>query len=78
MKQDIESSIVKIISEKLDIDTELIKLESTLIDLGADSLDTIEIMMEIESKYNIEFPESDEWFPGTVKDLVLKTKKLCV
>jgi len=76
MKQYIESSIVKIISEKLGIDTELIKLESTLIDLGADSLDTIEIMMEIESRYNIEFPE--EWFPGTVKDLILRTKKLCV
>lgn len=77
MRQDLESSIVEIISEKLGINTELIKLESTLIDLGADSLDTIEIMMEIESKYNINFPESDEWFPGTVKDLILRTKKLC-
>jgi len=52
--KDTADKIVAIIVEKLDIDPSLVQMNSTLADLGADSLDLVEIIMKIEEEFGIE------------------------
>ena len=52
--KDTADKIVAIIVEKLDIDSSLVQMNATLQDLGADSLDMVEIIMKIEEEFNIE------------------------
>jgi acyl carrier protein len=52
--QDTSDKVVAIIVEKLDIDPSLVHMTSTLQDLGADSLDLVEIIMKIEEEFGIE------------------------
>jgi acyl carrier protein len=61
-KENIESEIINILSNILHIgDKSRITLTSNLVeDLGADSLDLIEIMIEIEDHFNISIPEKIE------------------
>ena len=55
---EIESKVIKIISEQLGKDEAEIKLESNFIDdLEADSLDTVELVMEFEERFGIEIPD---------------------
>ena len=49
----------EIIKEELSFDTEALTLASTLEDMGADSLDAVELIMAIEEAYDIEISESD-------------------
>ncbi len=46
-----------IISEQLGTDIKEVKSDSKFVDLGADSLDTVEIMMALEEKFNIQLDE---------------------
>lgn len=46
-----------IIAEQLASDLDLVKPESKFVDLGADSLDTVEIMMALEEKFELELDE---------------------
>ena len=49
-----------IIVEQLDVAAENIKMESSFVDdLGADSLDFVELVMAIEEEYDIEVPDED-------------------
>jgi len=49
-----------IVSEQLGVDKELITLEANFsADLGADSLDTVELVMAIEEEFSIEIPDED-------------------
>ncbi|HOF99993.1 MAG TPA: acyl carrier protein [Clostridia bacterium] len=60
-----------VISKQLDIPEENITLESKLIeDLKADSLDVVELIMDLEQEYGVEIPDDD--LPGirTVGDIV--------
>lgn len=51
--------VKEILAEQLDIDPETIEMTSNLqTDLGADSLDAIDIVMSIEDQYGIEVPDS--------------------
>jgi acyl carrier protein len=60
-----------IIAEELGIEAEEIKLESDLTeDLGADSLDAIELIMEIESQFDIEIADSEATKIKLVSDIV--------
>ena len=60
-----------IIAEELGIELEEIKLESDLSeDLGADSLDAIELIMEIESRFDVEIADSEATKIKLVKDIV--------
>ena len=60
----------KIIAELLDIDQDSIKDDMNFVnDLGADSLNIVEIVMEIEEEYNIEIPDDDVEALETVGDL---------
>jgi len=56
-----ESDIYKIVAKKLDKSPDEIKagLEKSLADFGADSLDRVEIIMDVEEKYQISVDEED-------------------
>ena len=49
--------VAHIIADKLKIDASIIKPESTLKDLGADSLDLVEIIMKIEEQFGVEIDD---------------------
>ena len=52
--------ITEIIIDKLGVDSEKITLEAKFIDdLGADSLDTVELIMQFEEEFEIEIPDQD-------------------
>lgn len=60
-----------IIAEELGIEEDDIKLESDLTeDLGADSLDAIELIMEIESQFDCEIDDSEATKIKQVSDIV--------
>ena len=68
---DIYSRVVEIIASQLQLDPETINENSTIIeDLGADSLDIVEMLMTFEEQFNISVP--DEVLPDMrkVSDLV--------
>jgi acyl carrier protein len=57
---DITKKINKIVAEQLGVDENSIKLDSTFVDdLGADSLDTVELVMALEEELEIEIPDED-------------------
>ena len=63
--------IKDILAQQLDLDPETIELTSSLAgDLGADSLDAIDIVMSLEDQYGIEVPHSVIESMKTVEDIV--------
>jgi acyl carrier protein len=59
------------IASQLSIDVEEIKMESSFMnDLGADSLDIVELIMALEEEYDIEIPDEDVEKMATVGDVV--------
>jgi len=58
-KEDTLSKVVAIISEKLNLPSENITEASTFTDLGADSLDIVEIIMKFEENFGIEIKDAD-------------------
>lgn len=60
LKTTIEERVKKIVSEQLGIEDEDITSESSFVeDLGADSLDTVELVMAFEEEFKIEIPDED-------------------
>ena len=56
----VDDKVKDIISEQLGVKKEEIKPESSFIDdLGADSLDTVEVVMALEEEFGIEIPDED-------------------
>ena len=71
MSQEIESKVIKIIAEKLGVDESEVKPEASFTDdLGADSLDIVELVMELEEEYGIEIPDEDAEKITTVQDAI--------
>lgn len=63
--------VKSIIADQLGVDEEEITMESSFIDdLGADSLDIVELIMALESEFDIEFPDEDAEKVVTVGDVV--------
>ena len=63
--------IKEIVAEQLDVDTSEITLETSLTkDLEADSLDAVEVIMEIEDEYGIEIPDEEAEKFVTIGDIV--------
>ncbi len=57
---DIEAKVRDIIVEELDVDAaEVVPSASYIDDLGADSLDTVELIMKFEEEFDIEIPDED-------------------
>ena len=60
-----------ILADQLDLDADDITMESSLTeDLGADSLDFVDIVMSLEDEFDAEFPEEDMESVKTVGDVV--------
>jgi acyl carrier protein len=70
MSKNIEETVKKIISEQLDVDIEKVTMEATFEDLGADSLDTVELVMALEEEFDQEIPDEDAEKIRTVGDAV--------
>tara|TARA_B100002052_G_scaffold282483_1_gene292532 strand:- start:508 stop:741 length:234 start_codon:yes stop_codon:yes gene_type:complete len=68
---EIETEVKKIVVEHLGIDESKVTPEAKFIDdLGADSLDTVELVMAFEEKFNIEIPDDAAETILTVKDAI--------
>ncbi|EPZ1013935.1 acyl carrier protein [Campylobacter coli] len=60
-----------VVVEQLSIDADAVKMESKIIeDLGADSLDVVELIMALEEKFEIEIPDSDAEKLIKIEDVV--------
>jgi acyl carrier protein len=69
--KEIEEKVKKIISEQLNVEITEIKPEASFIeDLGADSLDTVELVMAFEDEFGIEIPDEDAEKIKTVGDVI--------
>lgn len=75
-KQDIEDKLRAIIVDRIGVDPSEVGTDTNLInDLGCDSLDIVEIVMDVEREFNIQIPNEDlshfEAFSKAVKYLEL-------
>ncbi|HDR91067.1 MAG TPA: acyl carrier protein [candidate division Zixibacteria bacterium] len=63
----IESRVKEIIVEKLGVSNDQVKAEAHFVDdLGADSLDQVELVMAFEEEFDIEIPDTDAELIGSV------------
>jgi len=68
---DIEQRVIKIVAEQLGVAESEVKLESSFVDdLGADSLDTVELVMALEDEFEIEIPDEQAEKITTVQQAV--------
>ncbi len=69
--ESIEERVKKIIVEQLGVDESEVTDDASFVDdLGADSLDTVELVMAFEEEFNIEIPDEDAEKITTVQDAV--------
>jgi len=68
---DVEKKVIKIICEQLDVDEKDVVPEASFVDdLGADSLDQVELIMAMEETFDISIPDEDAEKIGTVQDTI--------
>lgn len=68
---DIKSRVIAIIVDKLGVDEGEVTPEASFTnDLGADSLDTVELIMEFEKEFNIAIPDDQAENIGTVGEAI--------
>ena len=71
MAVDVEAKVKEIIVNKLGVDEAQITTEASFTnDLGADSLDTVELVMEFEKAFNLQIPDEDAEKMQTVGDAI--------
>ena len=69
--ENIEQRVRKIVAEQLGVNEGDIKSESSFVDdLGADSLDTVELMMALEEEFECEIPDEDAEKITTVQQAI--------
>jgi acyl carrier protein len=75
MSVDVEAQIKDAIVEKLGVEESKVTPNASFInDLGADSLDTVELIMELENRFNIQIPDEDQEKIQTVGDAITYVK----
>lgn len=69
---DIETRVKEIIAEQLKVDdvANVTNEASFIDDLGADSLDTVQLIMELEREFDIEIPDEESTKIKTVQDAI--------
>jgi acyl carrier protein len=68
---DVEVKVKKIISEQLGVPEGDVKPEASFVnDLGADSLDTVELVMALEEEFGVEIPDEDAEKIATVGNAI--------
>ncbi len=67
---DIAERVRSIIAERLNVNPEEITLETTFEDLGADSLDVMDLIMELEQEFDLEIPDEDAENIRTIEDTI--------
>ena len=71
MSEDVSSKVKKIVADHLGIDEVKVTEDSSFIDdLGADSLDTVELVMAFEEEFDCEIPDEAAEKIQTVKDAI--------
>ena len=71
MMSNIEERVIKMVAEQLGVKEDDIQSTSSFVeDLGADSLDTVELIMALEEEFDAEIPDEDAEKIATVKDAV--------
>ncbi|MGD8523420.1 MAG: acyl carrier protein [Desulfobacterales bacterium] len=67
----VEDKVKKIIAEKLSVDLEEVLPEASFVDdLGADSLDLVELIMSMEEEFDIDISDEDAETIATVNDAI--------
>ena len=67
----IEERVVEIVAEQMGVDKAQVTRETSFVnDLGADSLDTVELVMEFEKAFNLQIPDEDAEKIATVGDAI--------
>jgi acyl carrier protein len=72
----VEEKVIATLASVKRIPVELIKLDSSLQDLGVDSLDTFTLLFELESKFNISIPDDEARTIRTVSDIVAGVQRI--
>ena len=67
----VEERVIKMVSEQLGVKEDDIQTGSSFVeDLGADSLDTVELIMALEEEFDAEIPDEDAEKIATVEDAI--------
>lgn len=67
----VDERVKKIIAEQLGLSEDEVTVESSFVDdLGADSLDTVELVMALEEEFGIEIPDEDAEKIATVQNAI--------
>lgn len=75
-ENEILDKLKSIIGEQLGVNKEVIRMESTFIDdLSADSLDIVELIMNLEEEFGIEIPDSESEKITSIEDVVKYIKE---
>ncbi len=73
---DIEERVRKIICEQLDVEEKDVVLTASFVDdLGADSLDQVELIMAMEEEFDVSISDEDAEKIATVQDAIIYIKK---
>jgi len=71
MSSSIEKRVTQIIAAQLDVSEEEVVPEASFIDdMGADSLDLVELVMAMEEEFNVEIPDTEAENIRTVQDAI--------
>ena len=71
MAEELEAKVKKIIVDQLGVDADEVTPEASFIeDLGADSLDTVELVMALEEEFGLEIPDEEAEKIVKVKDAI--------
>lgn len=76
MKEETTQRVIAIIVKQLNVNVEEVVLEVKLSDLGADSLDNVELMMELEKEFDVKIPDNDLEKIITVGDAIDYIEKI--